>query len=227
MHARHCKHDLESCTPNSCALFTSKLDKSAVAVAIARQTREDLERGEISVAGLEKGYYLLLLGMDTTSAGESSYCVENLEQALEIAQGQDQTLAFHAFNNMALIYDAMGKLREALNLYKTGFYSPGRRWATGAGEAAALNNMAMVYQNLGQPQQALALYEQALPITRALDKHEGEAATLSNMAMVLKATGQPQRALELYEQALSIQREIGNRVGEATTLNTWPWCTRL
>jgi len=34
-----------------------ELDKIPVAVAIARQTREDLERGEISVAGLEKGYY--------------------------------------------------------------------------------------------------------------------------------------------------------------------------
>jgi len=63
---------------------------------------------------------------------------------------------------MALIYDAMGKLREALNLYKQALLA---RQEVGdrAGEAAALNNMAMVYQNLGQPQQALALDEQAWP----------------------------------------------------------------
>ncbi len=204
------------------SLLTEKLykelNRSAVAVMIAQQTREDLEQGVAYITGVPQGNYLFHCGWILHRLGNPWRGLALLERALEIAQGQDKSLELQVLNNMAGVHQAVGKPQEALKIYEQAL-PIARKIGDRAGEATMLNNMALVYQTTGRPQEALALYEQALPIRREVGDRVGEAATLNNMALVYDVTGKPQEALKLYEQALPIRREVGDRAGEVTTLN--------
>jgi tetratricopeptide (TPR) repeat protein len=196
-----------------------ELDRGGMAASLALLLGEDLERGCGYVTGLEQGYYLLRWGWIQQRLGVRRHGLELTEQALDIAQMQQDTpLYLQVLNNMALVYDATGQPKRALELYEQALPLM-RAVGDRAGEATTLNNMAGVYQAIGQPKRALELYERALPLMRAVGDRAGEAATLNNMAGVYQATGQPNRALELYEQALPLTRAVGDRAGEAATLN--------
>jgi len=195
-----------------------ELGRGGVAAFFALQLREDLERGASYVTGIIQGYYWLLWSGVLQRTGDTQRGLKLSEQALEVGQRQDQELAFHAGNNIALVYDAIGQPEQALVLYQQALRIR-REVRDRVGEAITLNNMAAVYQVIGQPEQALVLFQQALPILREVRDRSGEATTLNNMATVYRAIGQPEQALALLQQALPILREVRDRSGEATTLN--------
>ncbi|MBX0330682.1 tetratricopeptide repeat protein [Oscillochloris sp. ZM17-4] len=194
------------------------VDRDSRAALIVQQAREDFERGLTRCAPDQCGEYQFRWGWVMGRLGDRRRALALCEAALENLQGVDSQLALETLNNMAGVYQDLGRPQRALQLYDEAL--PIRR-AVGdrAGEATTLNNMAGVYQDLGQPQRALQLYDEALPIRRAVGDRAGEAATLNNMAGVYQGLGQPQRALQLYDEALPITRAVGDRAGEATTLN--------
>jgi len=194
----------------------NQIDRSGWASYLAVRCREDLETCAGWVESAEQGWYANRLGWVLQRIGDRRAGQRCLEQALAIAQGQDQNLELALLNNLAGVYRNTGQPGRALELYEQAL--PIRREVGDrAGEAATINNMALVYSDTGQPGRALELYEQAQPITREVGDRAGEAATIHNMALVYSATGQLGRALELYEQALPITREVGDRAGEAIT----------
>jgi tetratricopeptide (TPR) repeat protein len=193
------------------------LDSSPKAIVIARLAHKDLEQGVTNVLGLEQAYYLLYWARILQRLGRPRSGLELLEQALEIAQGQDWHLKLQVLNNMAVLYREIGQRQEALILHEQALPII-RELGDRRGEIATLINMAQVYQSTGQPQHAQILYEQALSNTREVGDRAAEAATLNNMAAVYVATRQPQLALEVFEQALPLTREVGDRAMEATTL---------
>jgi tetratricopeptide (TPR) repeat protein len=196
-----------------------ELNRGGVAASLALLFREDLERGATCVTGVEQGYYLLYWGGILQRLGDSRHGLELTEQALDIAQiQQDNNLYLRVLNSMALMYQAIGQPQRALELYEQALPLV-RAVGDRDGEAAILTGLALVYQTIGQPQRALQLNEQALPLARAVGDWAGEASTFHNMARVYDGIGQPQRALELYEQALSIRQDVGDRAGEASTLD--------
>ncbi|MEM7125641.1 MAG: tetratricopeptide repeat protein, partial [Chloroflexota bacterium] len=175
------------------------LNSSAVLIHVAQQTRDDLARGHQQIDGEDQARYWLHWGWILRRLGDPTRGLQLTQQALTFAQDHHQRLALEALNNMALVYDATGKPKEALALYEQALPIM-REVGDRAGEATTLNNMAGVYRSTGKPKEALALYEQALPIRREVGDRAGEATTLNNMAGVYRSTGKPKEALALYEQ---------------------------
>ena len=196
-----------------------KLNTSAAMVAIAQQTREDLERGATYVTGKEQGYYLLHLSVILDRLGNPRRGLALIERTLEIAQGQDQQLELQALNAMAIMYQATGQLEQALYTQEQAVSSVSRT-DYHEEEAAIRSNQARTYNLMGQPQKALEQYEAALSIWRRIGQRAGEAATLNSMADVYRALGQLQRAQEFGEAALPLMRAEGDRSGEAHVLNS-------
>ena len=186
-----------------------ELDRGGVAAFIAFQSREDLERGVSCVTGVAQGYYLLRWGWILQRLIDTRRGLKLIEQALEIGQGQDRQLELEALNNIALVYDATGQPKRALELYEQAL--PLRREVGDrAGEATTLNNIAGVYRATGQPKRALELYEQALPLRREVGDRAGEAATLANIADVLyRYLNRSQEAITTMEQAIAVLVETG------------------
>ena len=195
-----------------------ELDRIGVAALIALQAREDIDRGISYVTGVAQGYYLLHWGWILQRLGNTRRGLKLAEQALEIGQGQDRQLELQAFNNTAVVYQAMGQPQQALELLEQTLPLM-REVGDRAGEVATLNNMGEVYRVIGQPQQALKLFEQSLWLKRKMGDRAGEATTLNNMGEVYRVIGKPLQALEVFEQALSLMIKVGDRAGEAITLN--------
>lgn len=194
-----------------------ELNKSATAVALAQQAREDFERGSRCITGIERSIFLRHWGWVVYRLGDPRYGLTLLEQALEIVQGKDQSLELEILHNMAEVYQVTGKPQAALRLLQAAL--PIRReMGDRAGEAAILNNMAEVYRFTGQPLEALNLYREALSLLQEAGNRAGEASVLNNIAGVYRVTGKPQEALNLYQAALLLMREGGDRAGEAWTL---------
>jgi len=199
-----------------------ELDRSAGAVYIAQQAREDIERGIDCVAGLKQGYFLLHWGKVLRQLGDTHRGLALTERALENAQGEDRQLEIQALNSMALICVALGQLQEALTFCEKTVPMT-REIGDRVGEAFALSSMAVVFQRTGHPQEALAKCEQALSIVHEIKSRENRGIILSSMAQVYMGTGKLQQSLDLYEQALAILREVGNRLAEAGTLDDMAW----
>src|SRR5206468_4062976 len=122
-----------------------ELDRSGMAASLALLLREDLERGCDYVTGLQQGYYLLWWGWIQQRLGVRRHGLELTEQALELAQTeQDTPLYLHGLNNMAVVYYATGHPQRALELYEQALLLH-RAVSDRAGEAATLTNLARVY----------------------------------------------------------------------------------
>ncbi len=192
-------------------------NSSVIAVNIAQQEREDIERAVESVTGIEQGYYLLDWSQVLLQLGRPHRGLELLERVLDIAQGEDQSLEIYALNTIAALYQETGHLREALTLFEQAV-SICQKVGDHEAEIAMLNNIAAMHIRLGRTPEALKLYEQALPLLHELGNREREAAALNNLAMAYYEQGQLQEALKFYQQALPTRHEVGDRIGEANTL---------
>src|SRR5260221_7347417 len=95
----------------------NELDRGGMAAFIAEQSREELERGASYIMGVEQGYYLLRWGWVLQRTGYTGRGLELTEQALEIGQGQDESLELHALNNLPGTDHATGEPNRALELY--------------------------------------------------------------------------------------------------------------
>ena len=199
-----------------------ELDHGGTASSLVSLLREDLERAGAFVTNMEQGYYLLRWGWIAQRIGERHYGLTLMERALEIAQGNDDELEASAINNIALVYQQIGKPMEAMRLYEVALFLI-RAAGDRVHEAAVLGNKAVIYQRIGKPYEALHLYEQALSIEEEVGDLEDKVAMLHNIASVYQDIGRLQEALHLYEQALSSMKKVGNRAGEATTLSNIAW----
>ncbi len=149
----------------------------------------------------------------------------SLRQAIELwlqavplwqQAGAQRELAL-TFNNLGLVYDALGDRNTALDYYQQALpliQAVGDQ----QGEAAILTNIGAVYQALGDRDAAHGYYQQALPLSRAVGDRQGEASILTNMGNVYDALGDRDTALNYYQQALPLSRAVGDQVGEASTL---------
>jgi len=202
---------------NVAGYLNRELGRGGSAFLLAVVCRDDIERGIVYVTGSEKGNYLLDWGWVLHSLGDRTQGLALTEQALEIGEGQDQTLTLHAMNNIAGIYSATGRLQDALRLYEQALTLT-REVGDRATEGTTLNNLGRVYGTLGQKAKALDYYEQALALLREVGDRATEGTTLNNLGRVCDALGQKPKALEYYEQALALTREVRDRATEATTL---------
>ena len=129
-----------------------------------------------------------------------------------------------SLNNLAGLYDAMGRHAEAEPLYKQAMEI--RRTALGERHpdyATSLNNLAVLYYAMGRHAEAEPLYKQAMEIRRTAlgERHPDYATSLNNLAELYQAMGRHAEAEPLYKQAMEIRRTaLGERHPDyATSLN--------
>ncbi|MBC7820424.1 MAG: CHAT domain-containing protein, partial [Planctomycetaceae bacterium] len=114
-----------------------------------------------------------------------------------------------SLNNLALLYDSLGRYAEAKPLYRQAV----EIWRKTLGDqhlhyAAGLNNLAMLYDSMGRYADAEPLYQQALEIWRTTlgERHPNYGACLNNLAELYRAVGQYELAEPLYLQEIEICR---------------------
>lgn len=195
-----------------------EIDRGSLAAFLVLRLYTDLERGAEYVGTDERGFYTLLWGKILWRIGERQRAFQFTEQALEIGEQSNRTLAGLALNSLAHICWSTGKPQEALAFYERALPLL-REINPQAAEVAAWGGPAAIYQVTGRPDEAAGLYEQALATLRERGDRAGEATVLNNLAALYQITGRPEAAFRLYEQVLPILQETGDRAGEGVTLN--------
>ncbi|MGI2905035.1 tetratricopeptide repeat protein [Tolypothrix sp. VBCCA 56010] len=160
------------------------------------------------------------LGIVYRSIGEVKKAEDSLRKALylvdekqELAQEKSSIL-----HNLGYLYDDLGKIDEAIALYKQSLEIT-ERIGNLQGKAATLHCLAIIYANRGDVDEAIALYKQSLEIFERIGDVQGKAATLHCLAIIYANRGDVDEAIALYKQSLEIKERIGNLQGKAATLH--------
>ncbi|NEQ84131.1 MAG: CHAT domain-containing protein, partial [Moorea sp. SIO2I5] len=118
-------------------------------------------------------------------------------------------------NNLALLYQFMGKYQQAEPLYSQALEMRRRLLGNQHPDVAdSLNNLGLLYQFMGRYQQAEPLYTQSLEMRRRLlgNQHPDVAQSLNNLAGLYDSMGRYQQAEPLYTQSLEMNRLLlGNQ----------------
>jgi tetratricopeptide (TPR) repeat protein len=145
-------------------------------------------------------------------------------QMTEKRYGTEHPLTATSLNNLAGLYDAMGRYAEAEPLYVRSLSI--REQQLGADHpdtALALNNLAALYDTMGRYPEAEPLYVRSLSIRKQElgGDHPQTATSLNNLAGLYDAMGRYLEAEPLYVRSLSIREQQlgGDHPDTATSLN--------
>jgi tetratricopeptide (TPR) repeat protein len=150
--------------------------------------------------------------------------IKHIEEAvniiLELFGKKHPTIAY-AYNNLAGIYQDMGRYENALNLYKQSLEIKLDLFeATDPLVATAYNNIATLYKIMGRYEDALLLYQQSLEIRleQLGERHPDVGISFNNLATIYQAMGRYEEALSLYNKALEIGLEqLGGKHTDVAT----------
>ncbi len=117
-----------------------------------------------------------------------------------------------ALNNLGNLHTMSGRLREAVEYYRTALELNQR-----VGRFNNLGNLGIAYQHLGDLTVALERYRDAIEISRKIGSSHAEALNLSNLGTVLHDLGQFDESMETLRLAMAKHREIGDRGTEVET----------
>jgi CHAT domain-containing protein/Flp pilus assembly protein TadD len=159
--------------------------------------------------------------------GEYERGIPLAQQACNLAKtyfGENHPDYAASLNNLAGLYESMGRFAEAERLYVRAMEI--KRVALGenhASYATSLNNLAALYYAMGRFAEAEPLYVRAMEIIRVAlgENHPNYAASLNNLAGLYESMGRFADAEPLYVRAMEIRRvALGeNHPDYATSLN--------
>lgn len=163
---------------------------------------------------------LIQLGQAYSSQGEVAKAREHLEQALELANDNENLASLHAtaLYELGIIQLNQGIFQEGIALFQESL-NIAKHLGDVQAEAATLHALATIYVKQGKIEQAIALYQQSLNIARRIGHMQGEAATLNQLADIYAKQGEMEEAITLYQQSLNIARRTGHMQGEAAILH--------
>ncbi len=129
-----------------------------------------------------------------------------------------KVFASSAFNNLAAVYQNMGRYPEALenvlqalDLVKD---------ITLRDKHSNLILMSSIHSDLGQPEQASAALQQAQKIIESSDERVAKINVLNNRALqILENENDAEQALTMLNQAFSLSQELGTRPQDIFILN--------
>jgi len=125
--------------------------------------------------------------------------------------GDKHTNTLTSLNNLAMVYQDLGRLSEALLLSEMGYRL--RKEVLGEKHPdtlQSLNGLAMIYQALGRLSEALPLSEKGYRLFKELlgEKHPNTLTSLNNLAMIYQALGSLSKALPLSEKGYRLRSEV-------------------
>jgi tetratricopeptide (TPR) repeat protein len=166
----------------------------------------DATRRSSSNGAAKEALVLDSLGRVLALRGKPEEGIVHLERSLELRREHGDTRGeVSATNNVALLYEKMGRSDEARALYERSI-TLARSIEDRQTEALSLNNLALLDAIDGELDVALRRLEESLAIKRDLGDFPGQAGALENIGRVRlrqgsngEAIADLQRSIELYQ----------------------------
>eukprot|EP01113_Clastostelium_recurvatum_P046796 TRINITY_DN8254_c0_g2_i2.p1 TRINITY_DN8254_c0_g2~~TRINITY_DN8254_c0_g2_i2.p1 ORF type:complete len:1173 (-),score=157.54 TRINITY_DN8254_c0_g2_i2:81-3317(-) len=148
------------------------------------------------------------------------------KRALEVGYQffQDSLILASTLNNMADLYETLGRHYEALPMYQQALHIQQKQlFGDHRDVASSLNNVATTYSELGRQKEALMTHQQALQMRQRLfsGDHYDVGHSLNNIGETYSDLGRPEEALSTYQQALHMVQRLfpGDHPDTANCLN--------
>jgi tetratricopeptide (TPR) repeat protein len=159
------------------------------------------------------------IGDDLLATGDLTGASERYENALEIAQEQDnQEEVAELSIRLGDVKRILGDLDVAHQLYQQS-YSYWDQKQNQQGKAISLSSMAYIHVIKGELDEAMRLYRESLEIQEEISDLKGKSSTLPNMAQIFVTRGELDEAMRLYQEALQIKESLGDIKGKSATLH--------
>lgn len=160
-----------------------------------------------------------LLGQACTFARLSAEAIDNLQQALTLAeQIGDACEQAHTHRALAWAWEQQGDDQQAL-IHASDALCLYEALDNAVWEARALKLVGWLYARLDRYQDARIYCENALALIRQHHHREGEADTLDSLGYIAHHTGEYADAIDYYHQALILFRDLGSTYDEANVLS--------
>ena len=171
--------------------------------------------------------WLIFLGVITYMSGKSMTLTRNYKDVVTLWENllSDNPKAWVAYTNLGYIYRSVGKIENAISLYRkaieiipddpNAYYNLANTYYDiGETEQAielyrktikidshyvnAYNNLGLIYNNIGKTNEAIDLFRRAIQI------NPRQAKTYYNLGLTYENIGSSEEAIELYEKAIEI-----------------------
>ena len=143
--------------------------------------------------------------------------INHIEEAL----GKRHPTLARIYNNLAGMYQDMGRYEEALSWYERSLEIKLEQVGERHLDIATIyNNLATLYQEMKEYEKALALFNQSLEIKleQLGERHPDVATSYNNLAYLYQAMGRYEGALPRYQQSLDIRLEkLGEKHPDVAT----------
>jgi tetratricopeptide (TPR) repeat protein len=136
-----------------------------------------------------------------------------------LLEAGDRTRTARVLNDLGTLYQAQGRLTDAIPCYRQALAHLLPEAAGGLNAAMVHNNLGLALIQTGDDVAGVAELERAGALYRALDMVRGEVQVQVNLGQVYRQRGESRRALEVYQTALDAVRDLGARRVEVEVLN--------
>lgn len=158
------------------------------------------------------------LRRDGTREGRRK-AIEKFREIISLSKiKQDRNWEAVALISSGYIYEQLGELQNALDLYTQGL-AAARETKNRQYEGTALNNLGANCLTVGDYEKAIFFLEQAIRLQREAGNKNGEGSNLNNFGTAYLLLGDLDQAEKYYTMSLAIRREIKDRRGQGFALN--------
>lgn len=159
------------------------------------------------------------------SLGRLEAAVQPREEALELNRrllGDTHERTLIAMNKLANTLANLGRLQEAMVLYKT---QEALSFESGNKQTLQLSygNQGLVLRDWGRPEEALELLNKQMSICLELGDREGLQRSYGNRALLLQDSGRLEEALDLLKKQEAICLELGDKNGLVQSYGGQAW----
>ncbi|MBD2328702.1 tetratricopeptide repeat protein [Alkalinema sp. FACHB-956] len=181
-----------------------------------------------------RGDYLQALNLQQKALNQLQTAIQQLQSGNTKAEDQlcgikeinDPQLCLKIFqlslssllNNLAFVYDGLGRYPEALKTHEQGL-AIAQQYKDLDRQTTFLNNIGNVYLAIGDYPKALDVLQQAMKIALASGARSMQGRILNNIGRVYDEQGQTTKALSYLQQSLEVAQAIQSPAAEATALN--------
>ena len=169
-----------------------------------------MELAEREGAQLDRATAYAQLGAAHYANGAPFRAIEWLHRARPALEESGGPALAALQNNLGLAYEAVGRYREAIEVYTASFelIEPSSR-ASQQQLATIAGNIGAAYYELGELEQALSWYRRDLALSQAIRDLAGTAATRHNIGHVLLEMGALPGAVAEFTSARGIYLSLG------------------
>ncbi len=197
-------------------LMRTKLELASVLRALERydeaiDTYHDAVRlAENAGAEIDRATAYARLGAAYLAAETPFQAIDWLVKARQPLEREGGPALAALLNNLGLAYEAVGRYRDAIDVYQQSFHLIEPSTQASQSEMSTIaGNIGAVHYELGELEEALNWYRRDLALTLAMGDQAGTATVHHNLGHVLLEMGIVQGAIAEFTSALRIYERLG------------------